>query len=524
MNSYLVVYDITGIQPYIFKTRKVKEISGASLIIRNFLDDVISSSNIECDKNWMDDKEDYGTDKKAFLNYLNQFDLHIEYAFEGGGNLFIFFHGNEDDLKAFNNNIQLRFLKETGGLMVSFSYVEIKEEEKLEKFDDYRVEVLRKLKVVKERMPRNNSIAINPIMKLDPIYGSPIINKPKAEIERISNGSEEVSYDNYFKLKYLSNNNSDFINVKDIDDLLDYENSNKNMIAVIHIDGNDLGAMINNYITAVKDNANTFVESLKVSREISKTIDYVFKEKIMESDKFKGKIKMILNSGDDITFICNAFDALPIVNEIIKMISSCSLYPESISCDNKEVLKEQNKFSACAGICYCHPHFPFYRAYEIAEELCSNAKEESKANRIETDIIVKDTGKKYGRPTSWFDFEIVQSGLLKSVNEIRCEKSNLYIRPYSFDKKGTYDSFDSLIKNLNIFKNVDNKDIARSNAKEIRNCYELSKIDTKILFKKLDSRDPSHSKLDYDEPYTADDKAKYYDAVSLFDLYKGLGD
>ena len=50
---------------------------------------------------------------------------------------------------------------------------------------------------------------------------------------------------------------------------------------------------------------------------------------------------------------------------------------------NNELLKAENKFSACAGICYCHPHYPFHRAYEIAEELCSNAKAKSKTYRIQ---------------------------------------------------------------------------------------------------------------------------------------------
>lgn len=535
MSNYLVVYDITGIQSYIFKTRKVKEISGASLIIRNFLNDVIKEEAVgKIDNNWAKANcdYDYGNTKADFLNHLNQSGFNIEYAFEGGGNLLIFFHGSENELKEFNNKIQLRFLKETGGLMLAFSYEEIKENDLIEidnkkrekQFDDYRKEVLKKLKDVKTRMPRNNSIAINPIMKLDPVYGNPII--AENNIEKISNGTEEVSYDSYFKLKYLAKcrkendkKEFDFINVEEIDKLLDPDNSSKNMIAVIHIDGNDLGSMINNYISSVKKSISfdNFVDWLKVSRELSEKIDYVFKEKVINSPKIKGKIKMILNSGDDITFICNAKDALYIVEDIIKLISSESLYPKDISCDNKEILKAENKFSACAGICYCHPHFPFYRAYEIAEELCSNAKAKSKTYRIPTRL------NSIGRPTSWFDFEIVQSGILKSINEIRAKNSNLYLRPYSFDKINSIDylnTYDSFINNLKLFKNVDDKDIARSNAKEIRNKYELSEIDTKILFKKLKSRASDKSSIDYDNPYTDDDKAKYYDAVSLFDLYK----
>ena len=35
---------------------------------------------------------------------------------------------------------------------------------------------------------------------------------------------------------------------------------------------------------------------------------------------------------------------------------------------------DQKNYSACAGVAIVHQKYPFYRAYELAEELCSNAK------------------------------------------------------------------------------------------------------------------------------------------------------
>ena len=411
-------------------------------------------------------------------------------------------------------------------MSLAYSLIEIIDDDNC--FEYYRKNVLSSLKEVKFRMPRNNTIISNPIMKFDPIYMEPILFKSKDEIRRISNERDEISIDAYAKLKYLSiKKEESAFSSMNIDDLVDEDakvkSSDKNMIAVVHVDGNDMGAMIMNYLDSLSGNVS-FSEEIMITREISNKIDKVFKQNINTIFN-SSDVKVILNSGDDITFICNALKALLIIDNIIKKIESEALYPEIVASEFKDIYMQDNKFSACAGICFCHPHFPFFMAYEIAEELCSNAKSFAKSNRIETRIKNK-SAVNYCRPTSWFDFEVVPTGIIKSVDEQRNEKPYLYLRPYCFNDLDNIDyshRYSNLKKLIIKLRDKNKLEISRGNVKEIRNTYEESRIDIDLLFKKLESR-KALDNIGVEEPYCPYikidniDYARYYDASVLYDL------
>ena len=70
-------------------------------------------------------------------------------------------------------------------------------------------------------------------------------------------------------------------------------------------------------------------------------------------------------------------------------------------------------FSSCGGIVYVHSHFPFYRAYELAEQLCSNAKDKAK----------KEENKVNGRAQSYLDFELLQAGVVSTITHTIKERA-----------------------------------------------------------------------------------------------------
>ena len=53
-------------------------------------------------------------------------------------------------------------------------------------------------------------------------------------------------------------------------------------------------------------------------------------------------------------------------------VACAAAYLKSIWEQVNEV--DKRNYSACAGVAIVHQKYPFYRAYELAEELCSNAK------------------------------------------------------------------------------------------------------------------------------------------------------
>ncbi|MCU0288506.1 MAG: hypothetical protein MUF15_19190, partial [Acidobacteria bacterium] len=118
MNKLVVLYDVTGIQDYIFSSVKLKENIGASVAVQNVLDNfltnVIKSEYPNCAVNWKDYRE---------LKIKDQ-DLDAEVIYIGGGNAMVIFK-NEDLYKEVNRKLSIKILEETGGnITVASSFIE----------------------------------------------------------------------------------------------------------------------------------------------------------------------------------------------------------------------------------------------------------------------------------------------------------------------------------------------------------------------------------------------------------------
>ena len=83
------------------------------------------------------------------------------------------------------------------------------------------------------------------------------------------------------------------------------------------------------------------------------------------------------------------------------------------------MVSDGSPLSACAGVSVVKAKYPFYRAYRLAEELCSNAKR---------------SARKHGG--SWIDFHLASGGRSGSLGELRdwhytVAQGSLLKRPYA---------------------------------------------------------------------------------------------
>ncbi len=82
--------------------------------------------------------------------------------------------------------------------------------------------------------------------------------------------------------------------------------------------------------------------------------------------------------GDDFTFLCTADLAIPMTAGFLSELT-------------KSQKGKAKMITACAGIAFVHSHFPFYEAYNIAEESCARAKgkwyEERGNGRLENGFL-----------------------------------------------------------------------------------------------------------------------------------------
>ena len=164
---------------------------------------------------------------------------------------------------------------------------------------------------------------------------------------------------------------------------------NTNFIAVVHIDGNGMGNRVLEYQKTLPGAPKKWEEFRTELRIFSESIDADFKKAFLEMNEtiaanlnkkepakkeFVNKrleeltladgilpVRRIITSGDDICFVAEGRIG----------VEAAAIFLEKLAEINGA---DEKPYAACAGVTLVHSHFPFYRAYELAEQLCSNAK------------------------------------------------------------------------------------------------------------------------------------------------------
>jgi len=229
-------------------------------------------------------------------------------------------------------------------------------------------------------------------------------------------------------------------------DQLEKEYSDLDWLAVVHADGNGLGQIFLNfdgYVTQDGDRAARNAAYISEQREFSAAIEtateaaFLTALKELPSRPPTGRkrrtvlpIVPLVLGGDDLTVVCDgsaallftrrylmAFEEETAKSPIIKRIATAAL-----GC---------GRLSACAGVAITKPHFPFYSAYALAEELLRSAKAVKKNVVHQTS---EHKGKSY--PCSAMDFHVLYDSTfsaLKSIRDrlvLREEKTSLTAKPY----------------------------------------------------------------------------------------------
>ena len=412
-NEYiLAMYDVRGKQDYIYNNPKIKQIAGASWIIRDCFDDYLFPAAKEVsEKGIFTYKNSNETENTEFTE--EGFKKHIEdgYAgevvYDGGGNFFVLFK-NSEIYKEVNKKFYVKLLKETYTLRVLTSYIENVH------FDDYQGDQKRLRDEHKKTEQRESiSYPLNalPIVQVDNYSSLPAtdeIELPNRSNKQKISKESKAKYDKYDELfKSEESHNSE----KMLDNLIE-EKGVDSHLAVIYIDGNSMGAKVEK----ITGNATNYEESIKIIRDFSSRIEKEYiTEPIKEIDAFlntnEGKEKnrrFVVYAGDEVTFICNAKHAYNVVK----------IYFDTIQRKNKGN-------SSCAGIAIFHSHSPYSEAYRIAEECCENGKKLMKKKEVGNACLM--------------DFHYCQGAIGTSLDDIRehegtAEFCNPWLLSYSENK------------------------------------------------------------------------------------------
>ncbi len=541
-NRVLAMYDVRGIQEYIFRTAKVKDAIGASKIVEDIIDEAMkkavnnlkkTNSLITSDLDWYDEN--------GVRAYSAEEEKDIQVLYIGGGNAFFTFQDEELCIKV-NQYMSKYVIQKTYSLQLAISIVECSGDYK----EDYE-KIFKEMNQVKEHMILSRPLGALPIMKRDIKTGYPIHYN---QIDDTELETTETSH----KKSEERNAREDIRTEEKIFDNYTTEKGLDSTLAVVHIDGNNMGLRIRSQIEGITD----YNEAVMTMRRISYRINYAYKKVF---DQMKGhfdqegksrdgrenSVLKILVAGDDITYVCNGKNAIDTVEYFAKEIVRYTMdgkkkdmvndsdydYPLEKETDEKKLASLG--FSVCAGIAYINSHFPFYAGYEVAEACCESAKDRAKQDCYKG-YSTKDHSGKRNRVGNWVDFQICKNIQAQNLKDMRRKEywtshgEKLMLRPY-FIQTDTDFEMDKTVEQeitLGDFKNAvlhfqNSRKIPKTFAKQLRNTYSQGSFRMELLYNFLKSRDwklpDGQEGLYIEDCKTGGKTARWYDALEMSDYY-----
>ncbi len=511
------MYDVRGIQKYIFRTAKVKDAIGASAIVEDIIMDAlkhaVKMNHVNADLEWCSDEGAYEYAEK-------EADVRVLYI--GGGNGFVTYSSRALCLEI--NRIMAKYvLEQTYSLQLAIAIVD--------KTGDYSVDyknLYAEMNRIKADMAVSRPLGALPIMDVEIKTGYPLIAEEGSRETLLKNKAGEKARE---KVRHAEKVFDNYITEKGVD----------STIAVVHIDGNNMGLRIRKLVGDYHD----YTRAVNAMRKISFQINSCYKNTFLSmSDYFnenadkhaefskkekKNFIMKVLAAGDDITYVCNGKIALASVEYFCRSIAGYTLNGSN---DRQSV--EKYGFSVCAGVAYTGSHFPFNIGYEVAEACCDYAKDRAQ----------KEENRDGERIGNFVDFQICKNVQTQNLSETREREymtshgEQLLIRPYFIaidaDGEGRFKelkekaySFDKLRDAVLFFQET--KNMPRTFVKDLRNTYSLGENQMNALYSFMESRNwklpDGESALYYVENGgngTAVKVAKWYDALEIADYYIDL--
>lgn len=493
----LAKYDVSGIQSYIFATNRLRENMGASYnvgsVLKQLLPEAIRES-VALDSGKTVETDWKKADNGKFLSVDNQ-EIAAEILYIGGGNAVVIY---EDEM-LYNKASRLFAIKtaeQCQGITVVSAGVSME--------DDYSNDMARlnqELALIKRKMKREILLSPYPIVEQDPSYGIPVTHRFLFKDGSFSDMST-VQYEKYMASdSNVKNGLEDWHYAVQMEELI-RERGEDSYVAVVHIDGNRMGDLIN---ASLREN-RSYEEAIPAIRNLSSRIAEVneaaYKNMVSVLAKVSGRnplpLRPLIMDGDDLTFICGAQYGLPAAEAYLRRLL--------------QMADEMFPVSACAGIAFVHSHFPFQIAYQIAEECCGNAKKCWYEKRADN------------REAGYLDFHVVQGAYVRE-QKVQGEKGRERIRPFRITKEEDLTRPDSIDRFNRILGHMsdENEETGwpRSRLKKLYEAYLQGPDAVEFLKREFASRGYEISELiGCPAEYFDDTKpCGIFDSMEVMDLY-----
>lgn len=342
----------------------------------------------------------------------------------------------------------------------------------------------------------------------------------KAKMSEAANKNLKDRFNKIFEVKNSSVRMDNFNFPTKVDEL--GQKDGENYFSIIHVDGNNMGLKFRG--------CKNLNERRRLSREIRRKTEGAFADLLLkiiaakniglfnnvlrfENEKIL-PIRPLILGGDDVTFICPANMAILFTKTLMESLNAET--PENAP----EHLTQEaaRKMDCCAGIAILPTAYPFFRGYELAEQLCDSAKESMRNEYSKTD-----------KGSSWLDFAILHGEQAPTLEQIREReytgaRGNLHFGAYKVGaEKDSRCNIENLISCATQFPYV----MANGKIKELRFVLQRGKSETEKFLKQLETQGQKLPVVPAWENCITDllwsnekpPRTPYVDAIELMDFY-----
>lgn len=351
MSKYLYGASVQGIQSFIFQTNKLQEIVGASELVEEI-----------CTKTFWDIAKIKKDDPNIILNAAGN----IKYVFD-----------DEQKCRDFVREFPKAVMEMAPGITISQAVIKYDDGRKLK---DVLQDLEEKLQVQRNKASIPFEVGFMGTERSRRTSGVAFKTRKKR------NGEDEyIDEATYLKIEKQKRSLKLFEKISEIGDakvketLLETDDLKGSWLAVIHADGNGLGAIIQNLSNSFDDKNNEEVKqafkkfSVALEKATTNAAQKAFKATIKGKDNGIYPIRPIVLGGDDLTVIIRADLAFDFTKTFLKEFER-QTENEFKFLRNYDVGGFDKGITACAGIAYVKKSYPFHYAVDLAEKLCSDAK------------------------------------------------------------------------------------------------------------------------------------------------------
>ena len=542
-----LLFDTRSIQRYIYSGNKLRTNVGASYIVdRIFFDvlidgvlkEIFPDDNFSADDAWNPANDD-ATPWNDMTNCC--------VAYVGGGNALLLF--NEDKRVEVVKKFTRKLLTDYPGLKVGAA--------------------LGNLEVADGKLNQQNIDDLYITLKANQNNIFPTVNVPytgltlSCEINgETANfygklGGEKKFYSQETAVKFKASYDADdnlrerfekIFKLKGFDPQIDFEfpseveklgqKDGENYFAIVHVDGNNMGLKFRT--------CTSLTDRRKLSREIRRKTEGAFADLLAKIIRMKRNnlfgnalnfkpdenflpIRPLIIGGDDVTFLCPANMAILFTKTLVEFLDADS------PADAPEHLTQKisRHMDACAGIAILPTKYPFFRGYELAEQLCDSAKKSMRELAHEKNLSAEEIL----RGSSWLDFAILHGEQAPTLEQIRSTEyrgaqGNLHFGAYRLCndnaefKRDRLHNLENLLSCTTKFLEGKKKNpptMANNKIKELRGILQRGEDDTikflrQLRYQKQDLPDVA----DWDnfkEKLWHKGATPYVDAIELMDFY-----